>query len=234
MVSGNYTILLVASVLFFLVTSVMAEHPGRAVLEVVMIILFVSAVFTLSKRKRTSWIALAFIVAAMATRQAGRLTDTLALFVIGRVVLLLILCAGVLWILRDVLSSGAVTANRIIGAVCVYILFGLAWANLYLIMELLSPGWFSLPEPPAGDNAALEQSRFYHLLYYSFITLTTLGYGDIVRKRPPAPILAWLEAVAEQLYLTVLVPRLVALQIVGGRYEVQPKPSEPTANEKKT
>ena len=101
-------------------------------------------------------------------------------------------------------------------------------------MELLSPGWFSLPEPPAGDNAALEQSRFYHLLYYSFVTLTTLGYGDIVRKRPPAPILAWLEAVAGQLYLAVLVARLMALQIVGGRYEVQPKPSEPTANEKKT
>jgi hypothetical protein len=114
-------------------------------------------------------------------------------------------------ILKDVLRRGQISADKIYGAICVYLLIGFAWTFGYGIIELLNRGSFSgLAEIDANDHVG----RIMQLQYFSFATLTTLGFGDILPRAPVARTLATLEAVTGQIYLTVLIARLVGLHIV--------------------
>ncbi len=108
-------------------------------------------------------------------------------------------------IVSHVLKTEKVTREKIFGALSVYLLLGVIWAFLYLVVDVLAPGSFRY-----GQVRALTDAE---MVYYSFVTLTTLGYGDIVPVAPSVRALATLEAITGQLYLTVLVARLVGLQI---------------------
>ena len=92
---------------------------------------------------------------------------------------------------------------------------GLAWTLLYILLSAVDPGFFRLGDPPQGIEGpmALQEWRFQRLLYYSFVTLTTLGYGDVSPVSRIGEALATMEAAIGQLYLTVLVARLVGMQI---------------------
>jgi voltage-gated potassium channel Kch len=113
-------------------------------------------------------------------------------------------------VLNRVFRAGPITVQRIEGAVAVYLLFGLVWAEVYQFVELLNPGAFQIPSGAAGAS-----DRFSSLLYFSFITLTTLGYGDIVPVHPVARSLAMLEALTGQLYPAILIARLVSMEIAS-------------------
>ena len=94
-------------------------------------------------------------------------------------------------------------------------LLGVGWSSLYSLCELASPGSFiyAYTDRLEHPDMAFGAEKSLIPLYYSFVTLTTLGYGDMVPFSPPAKILAILEAVIGQIYLTVLVARLVGLHI---------------------
>lgn len=108
-----------------------------------------------------------------------------------------------LMVLAQVMASGPVTRYRIEGAIAVYLLLGLAWAGAFHFVTLLQPGAF------AGVSGEREVLR--DLLYYSYVTLTTVGYGDITPVAPAARSLAILEALTGQLYPAILLARLVSL-----------------------
>jgi hypothetical protein len=116
----------------------------------------------------------------------------------------------VLLVLRRVFHDGPITRQRIEGAVAVYLLVALMWAEIYQCLEALKPGAFQLP---SGADGASD--RFSPLLYFSFITLTTLGYGDIVPVHPMARSLAMVEALIGQLYPAILIARLVSMELVS-------------------
>ena len=97
-----------------------------------------------------------------------------------------------------------VDTNLICGGIAVYLLLGITWALSYRVIEQLNPGSFSLAAPN-GDPAWSE------ILYFSYTTLTTLGYGDIVPLKPFARIWAMMETVTGTLYIAILVARLVSL-----------------------
>lgn len=111
--------------------------------------------------------------------------------------------AGIL--LQQVLAKGHVTSMRIQGAIAVYLLFGIAWAHAYQIVNSFSPNAFVVQ---TGTPSTVSE-----WLYYSFVTLTTVGYGDIVPKTQISRMLSVGEALTGQLYLAVLIARLVALQV---------------------
>lgn len=120
----------------------------------------------------------------------------------------------VAFVLRDLFSSVAVTADRLYGAVSAYMLLGVAFGFLYSGLEVLLPGSFLIGE--GLDVIRIEQSELTRssvLFYYSFVTLTTVGYGDITPVGPTAQMLAIWESLAGQLYLAILVARLVGLHI---------------------
>jgi hypothetical protein len=126
-----------------------------------------------------------------------------------RFVFLMFVC-GV--ILTGVLRDRVVTRETIAGAASVYLLFGLAWACLFGFVQQLNPDSLFIPQAWEA-KAATEMESMPPLIYFSFATLTTVGYGDIHATSPLAANLAVCEALMGQLYLTVLVARLVGLQV---------------------
>ncbi len=118
-------------------------------------------------------------------------------------------------ILIHIVAEETVTIDLIYGSACVYFLIGFTWSIGYGLIELLLPGSFSISghvltrADYSGHYGFLNEN----LSYYSFVTLTTLGYGDIVPVTPPAKAASTLEAIAGQLYIALLVARLVGLYI---------------------
>ena len=117
----------------------------------------------------------------------------------------LALCVGV--ILAHVLRSTEVTADTILAAIVAYMFLALAFSRAFVIMESMTPSSFSLR---AGVDVDFE------LVYFSFVTIATLGYGDVLPRLPMAQILAMLEAVIGQFYVAVLIAWLVSVH-AGGR-----------------
>lgn len=105
------------------------------------------------------------------------------------------------FLVAGVLAEGRVDAERICAALCVYLLAGIAFGGLFAALEAVAPGSLAGPAPIDLDDA----------VYFSFVTLATLGYGDVTPMASAARALAVLEAVFGQLYLAVLIARLVSL-----------------------
>ena len=116
-----------------------------------------------------------------------------------------ILLGYVFWLmLRYLFTARTVEATTLLLAVNCYLVIGVVWAILYSLAEILQPGSFVL----AGDPAT---PIWRHLYYFSFVTLTTLGYGDIQPVSPLARSLAMFEAVGGVLFTGLLVARLVGM-----------------------
>ena len=113
-------------------------------------------------------------------------------------------------VLRRTFQDGPVTSSRVRGAVAAYILLAITWSSLYQLIELLIPGSFNLTQTAFSPA---ERSLKINLTYFSFITLTTLGYGDITPLHPMARLFVIMEALLGQLYPATLLARLVSLEI---------------------
>jgi voltage-gated potassium channel Kch len=178
------------------------------VFDVLFSLVVVSGVVAVSDK---TWVAIGSVTLAAATllirwlhfglgRKALEIVDG----ALGAVTLFLFACM----VLVQVLRKGRITMHRVRGSVAAFLLFGLSWAAAYELVFVVRPGAFRLTE---GKDPRLE------LLYYSFVTLTTVGYGDITPLIPFARSLAIAEALLGQLFPAVLIARLVSLEIAGRR-----------------
>ena len=113
---------------------------------------------------------------------------------------------AVVIILQIIVRSTEITKEIIFAAVVAYLLIALMWGFLYMILELLIPGSFSFPDKGLRN----ENMRFE---YFTFVTITTLGYGDVTPLTNKASALALLEAIVGQIYLVVLVAWLVGMHV---------------------
>ncbi len=115
-------------------------------------------------------------------------------------------------VLSDVFrTSSGVSADTICGALAAYLLIGIGWSFAYALLDQLVPGSI------AGLREQERPGRYEGYLSYSFVTLTTLGYGNVVPGNARADALAVAEAIVGQVYLTVLVARLVALNLLSSQ-----------------
>lgn len=174
--------------------------------------LLIAGVMNVARRRAPRVVVGAVAAVAIVLRWAEMFTAGLAVALSARVAALafLLLLTAVL-MARVFGDRGEVTVHRVNGAVAVYVLFGITWSVLYQILALAVPGAFSVPAG-AVDPATMQEN----LTYFSFITLTTLGYGDITAVHPTARMFAILEALVGQLYPATLLARLVSLE-VGSR-----------------
>jgi len=108
---------------------------------------------------------------------------------------------------KSVFFSTNITLNHLVGASCIYLLLGIIWAILYANLYYLSPDSFS------GLSGINNKLHFPELMYYSYVTLTTLGFGDITPITPVAKTLSFMQAIVGQLYLTIMVAGLVGKAI---------------------
>ena len=121
-----------------------------------------------------------------------------------------VLFAGLVvwWTYTAVMRRQRSVGDRIVGAICVYVVIGLAWAKVYETLDVVAPGSFRFPADTAWATPSLLRYS-----YFSFVTLATLGYGDATPVTVLAGTLAWMEAITGQLYLAITVARLVALSL---------------------
>jgi voltage-gated potassium channel len=118
-------------------------------------------------------------------------------------------------ILGDIFKRKLVRGDDVLGAACGYLLASAAWASLFRVCELLSPGSFHLSTPIA-EQLATPQGVVGVFEYFSLATLTSVGYGDITPVRGPATAFAMLETVFGQFYIAVVVARLVGIRLTQG------------------
>jgi hypothetical protein len=208
----RYLGMLIALLVLFVVTPAVAGlRHGVLVVNAVAAAVFITGTYALRDRRRLFWVAV--VLSAMSIIGTWHLSirPSLPFVVINHaciIILILLLSAS---ILGYVLRGRRITADTIFAAVIVYMLLAYAWTFAYALVAAVEPRSF------AGLSAVAPNEyigRVLQMRYFSFSTLTTVGYGDIVPRSNAARTLAELEAITGQIYLAVLVARLVGLHIV--------------------
>jgi hypothetical protein len=185
-------------------------YAGRALLLVGITSTFI--VGTMATRTRLRLIALALLVVALPITWSTLFVDSRLLFVLH-----CLLGSVFFWLIGGaivfvVIKSRSVSLNSVYGAICAYLLFGLAWALSYWAVYSVSPMTFSFPEDRAVEHGE-ELTRvadFSRFIYYSFVTMTTLGYGDVTPLHRITRTLSWLQTVTGQFYVAVVIAWLVS------------------------
>jgi hypothetical protein len=191
-------------VVIFVIPPFLAPGSGRRLPgDIAYALLLISGVWALGERRVTRLLLLPVAVATMAVDLGSWLLPVPQAWVLGMELLAPLLFLVV--VLGQTLRAGPVTFHRIQGAIAAYLLLGVLWAHAYALVAHLRPAAFS------GAVSAADGHRAF--LYFSFVTLTTVGYGDVLPVHAAARSLAMLEAVAGPLYLAILVARLVSLSI---------------------
>jgi len=225
--------------LFWLLVAVLAapilvpDGPlVRRVMVIALIILMLSGLSAISERRGQMIVGLCLAVPAAALGVIGVGSGDHELYVASQFFYLVFFVHLAFHILRWTLRQHEVDSETIYGAVGVYLLMALVWGLAYYMVVVTSPGSFHFPEHDdlgriqtlraeavesgrtptfSGDWREVSSHTQGTMMYYSFVTLTTLGYGDIYPASDVTRILAMLEATLGQLYLVILVARLVGL-----------------------
>jgi hypothetical protein len=210
---------------FFLLISLLLLcffHPfvqrgveGTIILDIVFLAILLSSIFVISERKNVFVISLLLGCAAFGSTvlNYSLMTVSLQLVAISAYGLFFIVMA--VTILSTIVKTKKVTIETIYASICVYLLLGVIWTMLFSAVEIIEPGSFLSGGASIVDfNGNPVKLHIYaNFIYYSFVTLTTLGYGDIIPVSPYARALSSLEAVIGQLFIAVLIAGLVGMHI---------------------
>lgn len=203
---GRFSVMLCTIILALALRPFLEGHFRMAFLtDIFFSIVLMSGIYTASNRKSTLGVSLLIGVPALALEWATYFSGAPFLQRLSNVLFALFFCFVLVVTLSYVLRQKRVTLDVIMGAASVYFLVGISWAFVFLFLEESYPGSFSL--------AAGRLKDIDHFLYFSLITLTTTGYGDITPVSAPARSLAVLEAATGQLYMAVTIARLVGVHI---------------------
>jgi len=192
--------------------------PGAPVIIRIFITgILIYSVYTFSKKKNALIISSILVVPALVFNWVSQFFPTPSLLITKDCFNILFFGYVIFIILLKIFRAKEITANLIFGSVCIYMLLGLQWAFIFSLLENIHPGSFNFPASNFISTLTTDSgsNTIPVFLYYSYTTLTTLGYGDITPISPPAQSMASLEAITGQFYLTILVARLVGLHITS-------------------
>jgi hypothetical protein len=213
---GRFTVLLVTILVLLVTQPMFSTHALAEVLTTVTIALVLLAALYAFSAMRTFFItALILIVPAMGTRVVLLFIENPTLEIIGALFSCMFLSVTVFGLVTRMFSVRTVTTETISAAICAYLLMAVAWAYAFAVLELRSPGAFSatLLQRPAGSHVAPLLASLHTFIYYSFVCLTTTGFGDIAPISEGARSLSVMEAVFGQLYVAILIARLVSMEV---------------------
>lgn len=200
-------LLVVLAVLLIAAPFVEELQGGHLILSVLFSLVLLAAVVVVAQRKRSLAIALLFAVPALTARWINQFRPDLVHPAAFLVCALLLLAFVIGHLLHFILQASVVTVDVLCASVAVYLMLGLTWTVAYWLVDQLTPGGaFSFN---TGHDA--QSMNGFTGLYFSFITLSTVGYGDITPVSRAARWLAATEAMTGLLYVAVLIARLVSL-----------------------
>jgi hypothetical protein len=200
--------LLGALVLLLVVTPfVQSLRNGQLMETVAVSLVLVSAVFAVGGRGRVLWSGAVLCSIALLARWTQHFSPDFLPAWVTPITALTFLIFVVVNMIRFIIRPGAVTTEIICASIATYLLLGLTWAMVYVLLARESPDAFSFPIGPEAERTMDNFNAFY----FSFVVLSTVGFGDIVPISRAARMIAVLEAVTGMFYITILVARLVAL-----------------------
>ena len=171
--------------------------------------MLVVGVWTLTYSKKWFTFGIVLAVAGFVLQVAAMFLDIRALKIAFFVVFIAFCILSVVIAFIEVTLAGQANVNRLMGAICIYLLLGVIWGTLFILLEIVSPGSFG------GLDAESQTRHSSQLFYFSFVTITTLGYGDITPELPLVRTLTYLEAIVGQMYIAVLIAGLVGTHIAN-------------------
>ena len=166
--------------------------------------ILLSAVYAVSERKRNALFHTLLALPMLISLAARYFAKNPVLTLVGNFSGTLFIAVTLVFILAFILKQHEVTREVLYAAIVVYLLMGVMWSFIYAILYRADPMAFSLPDGP------VKEGRFL-FIYYSFVTLTTVGYGDMTPLTSRACALSVLEAIVGQTYLVVVVAWLVGM-----------------------
>ena len=202
---SRFGVLLASLILMMFLPFVLPERLGTLLTPVLFTVVLLSSLSAVADSRRHFRIGAALAVPTCALIIVSAAVETSRLSVAVSVFAIAFLGYVAILILAFVLRAREVDLGIVLGSVCVYLLVAFMWASGYALIEDLHPGSFAIP------SVTVEESTRNALQYFSFVTITTLGYGDIQPVTRLARMVSVLEAVIGQLYLVILVARLVGL-----------------------
>jgi hypothetical protein len=197
---------------YFIVLNSLGEFGfGRLLAHIFFSLVILAGVLVTFQKRWLSFFVIVLAVVSLALNWAEKIRPGKGLAVLTTGLSLIFLGILVAVVIAQVFREGQVTTHRIRGAIAIYLLLGALWAFMYQVVALNLPQAFRLPEGlVASDPDTLRRE----LTYFSFVTLTTTGYGDITPVHPVARTLAMLEALVGQLYPAIVLAWLVSLAIM--------------------
>ncbi len=191
-----------------LVAPITSEHfPGISGLLLTGTLLV--ATLSLAASKRMYLAAWSLVAAKVILEIVAYIEPVAGVHIAGMAVLLTFFVLAAAFAFTRVLEDDNVDMNRIAGAISIYMLIGLIWASLYFFLSLVDPHAFNGLSDLGSDEMKHMNAAYMDLLYYSYVTLSTLGYGDVTPVSRAAQSLAYLEAICGVMYVAVLVAALV-------------------------
>src|SRR5438552_10263306 len=212
-------LLIALALLFICVPFVEEIKGGELIVSILFSLVLLAGVLAVAERKRVLVIALVLAVPAVGGRWINHFRADLvppAVFLVAGLVLIIFVVGH---LLRFILRAPSVTTEVLCPSISAYLMLGLMWTMAYWLVDQLTPGGaFSF-----NTNTGTRSMNGFTGFYFSFITLSTVGYGDITPVSRIARWLAAMEAMTGLLYVAVLIARLVSLYSAPGSAEERKK-----------
>ena len=209
---GRFLFLLISIILWFVLRPFLEGLTHLTpLMDLFVTLILLSGVFALIQNRGIFIFGLIFALFTLIIRWMLHFMNISSLATVSQILSILFMGFIVGVILSYLFREKEITSDIIMAAICGYFLIGLLWSSVYLLLAALEPSSFQFSRTmgSGGEDFA----------YYSFVTLTTLGYGDITPVTTPARSLSILESATGQLYLAVLVARLVGIHIAQAHEE---------------
>jgi hypothetical protein len=203
----RFLFLLISILCLLVIAPIFKDFIGiRVLMDIFTTAILISGVYVVSKKRYVPLTAALLALPMLVSIWTNRFLEIPSLVLVGDCFGIAFLVFLVAVILSFIFREQEVTVNVIYGAIVVYLLIAIMWAFVFSVLESIHPGSFKIGEGQIEAGRPL-------FIYYSFVTITTLGYGDITPVTAPANSFSFLEAVTGQIYLVVLVARLVGIHI---------------------
>jgi len=208
--NNNFAYLFAALILFLFTSAIVAEFSNlfsKSAFTLITLLMLAANIRTL--KHQSTWKHIIYFL-----MPSFLLLSLLEHFFNGTIFVLMMLSLLLFFFIgsfssafKQVLFEGDIDANKLIGSLTLYILLGLIWTVVYLIILVLDPTAFS------GLELASWQEGFSRIAYYSFVTLTTLGYGDVLPHDHIAEFFVYMESIIGVFYMAIIVSSLISLRL---------------------
>lgn len=209
---NNFLYLFFSLMIFLFSAAVIVEFPGSLgedVFSVVTLLMLAVSMKSLKTERTWKWTVYALIAFFVLLTALGKFFNHQFYVYIILIILLIFFIGSFLNAAKQVLFVGDIDSNKIIGSLTLYLLLGLIWTMIYLLLLAMDPQAFS------GVEVTNWQQGFSRIAYYSFVTLTTLGYGDVLPTNHIAEFFVYMEAIIGVFYMAIIVSSLISLRLAA-------------------